>query len=214
LRTIHTVWNESESLDRRLVLLISEHIDLLLAVTAWGIALWAVFTGHFEYVPALAAAGAVSFFVGFIPSLTISAVMEALFLIGQIRQHHSWQAAITMVEIFGYGCVAWLGFRHREQQRLQKEMAMKSSHDDSVMPWAVTNEVRTSLAAIRFLLFPLHAVEMKDEAANAPLRQATEELQRLEQLFSEMEKSNKTDTDPPQNTGIRPVPSHSARKIH
>ncbi|MCL6445925.1 MAG: hypothetical protein K6T83_21190, partial [Alicyclobacillus sp.] len=53
------------------------------------------------------------------------------------------------------------------------------------VPWAVVNDIRTSLAAIRFLLFPLHTDE-KDPA----LQKATMELSRLERIFSQMERED------------------------
>lgn len=194
-------------MDRRFVGFIAEHIDLLLAVTAWGVALWSVFTGEAIYVLALAAVGAVSFFVGFIPSLGVSALIELIFVIDRIRGNHWLGTAVLMVEAFGYGCVAWLGFRHREQQRLQKEMVMSTVHNDSVMPWVVANEIRTSLAAIRFLLFPLHEVESKGDSTDESLRQATRELQRLEKIFTDMEKSQaerlNADSQEPLRTGRR-----------
>lgn len=175
---------------------IAEHIELLLALTACGIALWGVFSGVYSYVPALALAGAVSFFVGFLASLCVSGLLESYVLFQPLRLHHAIDIAVVMVEVFGYGCVAWLGYRHREQQRRQKEMALKVQHGDSVLPWMVANEVRTSLAAIRFLLFPLNHSGGHVDASHDPLRQATDELQRLEQIFNNMEKKTGSGSQP------------------
>ncbi len=188
IKAASTVQDQSVTLDRKFVAWISQHTELLLAVAVCIIAIWAILTSEFTYVPAIALVGAVSFFVGFTASLGVSGLLAAWFVFQNVRIHHAIDAATVMVEVFAYGCVAWLGYRHREQQRRQMEKALQSQqHTDSVVPWVVANEIRTSLAAIRFLLFPLHATPQDDTSGDS-LRQATAELQRLEQIFSNIEK--------------------------
>ena len=164
-------------------------MDLLLAVTAAVLVMAAVVMGDPYYVAAICLVGAVSFFAGFIESLGAAALLAGWAAFRMVASRHGMGLSGVMMQVFGYGCVAWLGYRHREQQRIQRERSERQAHADSVIPWVVTNEVRNSLAAIRFLLFPLHdGPEPADE--RQPLRQVTDELQRLENLFSDIERSN------------------------
>lgn len=186
---------KNEEWDRKFVQFVERHMDLFLAVAALGLVVWAIVTPHIWYVPAIVAVGAVSFFAGFIESLVVAALITGMSVGDSLTSGRGIEVSSTMMQVFGDGCVAWLGYRHHEQQRVQKERAEKSRHADSVIPWAVTNEVRTTLAAIRFLLFPLHEDEPQ-ESAGQPIRIAADELQRLENLFSDIERSQQ----PPQAT--------------
>ncbi len=181
-------------MDQRFVNFLQRHMDLVLAVGALGLVVWAAATNHPTYMVEIAVVGAVSFFAGFVESLGLALVLIAWGLIQSALDHAGFNISSGMMQIFGYGCVAWLGFRHREQQRRQKQRVNSSlPHADSVIPWAVANEVRTSLAALRFLLFPLD-----EQETPRSIRQVTDELKRLEDIFSEIERqeADRRETEP------------------
>ncbi|EJY54431.1 metallophosphoesterase [Alicyclobacillus hesperidum URH17-3-68] len=103
-----------------------------------------------------------------------------------VKTGHEFNATLTtaLFEFVGYLLVARLGFKHRQEQNvLQKRGQTAMTHRDQVMPWHVSNDIRTSLAAVRFLLFPI-----RDEQNHYSVDEAMNELSRLEKLFEEMEK--------------------------
>jgi hypothetical protein len=165
------------------------HANLLRTVLMLGLCVWGIWQNHVSVAVGIIVTGAISYFVGFILSLTagfswvvVSAMTEPT--IGSI-------AAALMINFVGFSCVAWLGYQHKEtkEQKQTRETpgSQSKTHSDQVVPWDVTNDVRTSLAAIRFLLFPIHEEKRTNE-----LEVASRELSRLEQVFKEIEeKANK-----------------------
>lgn len=179
-------------LDGRFVDFLQRHMDLVLAIGALGLVFWGAATNHPGYMVEIAVVGAVSFFAGFVESLGLAALLMVWGWIRYAMGYPGLDISSEMMQLFGYGCVAWLGFRHREQQRRQKERENpRLPHADSVIPWAVANEVRTSLAAVRFLLFPLD-----EQESPRSIRQVTDELKRLEEIFSEIERREADQREP------------------
>lgn len=95
---------------------------------------------------------------------------------------HSIVISQILIEFISNALIAWLGYGHKKQSLLQREKAANNSHVDPVVPWAVANEIRTSLAAVRYLLFPL------EHDSNQAVHTATTELSRVEELFNELER--------------------------
>lgn len=176
-----------ERLDQAFVAYLTRHVDLLLAVLATGLVFWAIIEHHAGYVPEVCVIGAISFFIGFIPSLGCAAAFGGLHVALLLAGGHRVDLSALMMMALGYGCVAWLGFRHREAKRRETERrdAATVPVSGSVIPWAVANEIRSSLAAVRFLLFPLQTQAGQTEA-DQPIAQATAELSRLEALFNRL----------------------------
>ena len=182
-------------LDQRFVDFLQRHMDLVLAVGVLGLVIWAGATDRPAYVLEIAVVGAVSFYAGFVESLGLGALLIGWGVVDRAMGNPGFDISSGMMQVFGYGCVAWLGFRHREQQRREKErVKTRLSHADSVIPWAVANEVRTSLAAVRFLLFPLD-----EQETPRSIRQVTEELKRLEEIFSEIERQDREEHEAENN---------------
>lgn len=186
-------WKETNAhWDRMFADFIARHSELMVALSATVLVVWAMVTFHWVYVCAIILIGGVSFFVGFIESV----VLAGAFLVFVV----SWtfpgrlDGSMRMMELFGLGGVAWLGFRHREAQRREKERLRRQVTLESVMPWAITNEIRTSLAAIRYLLFPYHQTGITGDSV-ASITEATDELQRLENLFYEYEQARASHYD-------------------
>ncbi len=181
------VRERNAELDQRFVDFLQRHMDLVLAVGVLGLVIWAGATDRPTYVLEIAVVGAVSFYAGFVESLGLGALLLGWGVVQRTMGSPGLDISSGMMQVFGYGCVAWLGFRHREQQRREKERSStRLSHADSVIPWAVANEVRTSLAAVRFLLFPLD-----EQETPRSIRQVTDELKRLEEIFSEIERQDR-----------------------
>lgn len=181
------VRERNAELDQRFVDFLQRHMDLVLAVGVLGLVIWAGATNRPGYVLEIAIVGAVSFYAGFVESLGLGLLLIGWGMFERAVGIPGLDISSGMMQVVGYGCVAWLGFRHREQQRREKERVhTRRSHADSVIPWAVANEVRTSLAAVRFLLFPLD-----EQETPRSIRQATDELRRLEEIFSEIERQDR-----------------------
>ena len=53
------------------------------------------------------------------------------------------------------------------------------------MSWAVANEIRNSLAAIRFVLFPI-----QENAPDTNIERVTEEIVKIERFFEQIESEN------------------------
>lgn len=175
--------------DEQLMDYVRVHANLLRTVLMLGLCVWGIWQNHISVVAGIVITGALSYFVGIILSLIVGfswSILTAITepTIGGI-------VAALMINFVGFSCVAWLGYQHKETTELeQSRESSKSStrtHSDQVVPWVVANDVRTSLAAIRFLLFPIHQDKNMNE-----LEIASRELSRLEQVFKEIEeKANK-----------------------
>ncbi|MCL6517218.1 hypothetical protein, partial [Alicyclobacillus sp.] len=169
-------------LDARLVGFVRTHAHLFAATCALLLCVWGLTVRHVGFALGMVILGAVGYFIGLVVALGIGVVLTALDVYAAI--HTDWVASTLLLEMVGYACIAWLGYSHRQQKERQKRMALEI-HEPQVLPWSVVNEVRTSLAAIRFLLFPLHGDN------NQEVRRATDELSRLERLFTEIEREEK-----------------------
>lgn len=159
--------------------------NLLIALIVVTLCIWGSSTGHVWFVAGIMVVGALSYFFGIVVALLGGLAFTSVELFAAAVPH--MQASVIFMEITGYVMITWLGYRHKEQKELQQEHIQQKqqfvSHSAQVIPWSVTNEVRTSLAAVRFLLFPLDI----DEQTDPTLEKATAELSRLEHLFKEME---------------------------
>ncbi|GGJ12210.1 hypothetical protein GCM10010885_21970 [Alicyclobacillus cellulosilyticus] len=171
--------------DQKLVTFVQSHANLTTALVTAGLALWALSTHQSAIVLRMAAAGAVGYFLGLTPAVCVGALSVGFSV--AISLEHGFSISNLIIEVIGAGCSAWLGYQHKMQKVRQEQAA--DPHAPQVLPWAVVNEIRTSLAAIRFLLFPLHDEEGSRE--NQALQQATQELSRLEALFREMEQRDR-----------------------
>ena len=161
------------------------HANLLRTILMLGLCIWGVWEHHFSIVTGIIVTGAISYYIGFLVSLIVCISWSAA--IAFTEATISGSIATLMISLVGLSCVAWLGFQHKETAELEqsKESTKRHPshpHTDQVLPWAVANDVRTSLAAIRFLLFPIHEEKRLDE-----LEIASRELSRLEQVFKEIE---------------------------
>jgi hypothetical protein len=143
---------------------------------------WAFALNQSWFVVSILVIGAFSYFFGVTLSLTAGILWSGiLFLLSPYPLKIT--VTVGMVHFLGYVLVSLLGHRHKAEALQQSEQTILRSHENQMVPWAVANEVRTSLAAIRFLLFPLH-----DDTNYQELERATSELSRLERLFTEIEK--------------------------
>jgi hypothetical protein len=170
--------------DKRLVRFVRNRAHLFAAAVALVLCVWGLSAGHAGFAAGMIILGAVGYFLGLTIAIGLGVVLTAVDV--YVAMHTGVVPSTLLLEMIGYSCIAWLGYSHREQKERQKRLAMEV-HEPQVLPWSVVNEVRTSLAAIRFLLFPLHG-----DGSNQEVRRATDELSRLERLFTEMEKEERT----------------------
>ncbi|MBX5436429.1 MAG: hypothetical protein IRZ33_04340 [Alicyclobacillaceae bacterium] len=183
-----TFRQKRRAFDRRVAESIRVHSTLITAVAVFLILLWGLFAGYVWFVLMMIVLGAVSYFLG----LTLALVCAGAFTVvdGYEKLAIGYPVSALLLESAGFAFIAWLGFRHREEKEQEAErMAAqrKGEKAPQVLPWAAVNEIRTSLAAVRFLLFPLN-----EEDQN--LKKAADEISRLETLFQEMEKQDQTGT--------------------
>lgn len=177
VRLVHEWFSRS---DRQIVAFLITHSNLITALATLGLALWGIVVGHVLFFVGLIIIGAISYFFGITLGLSMGLVLSVVRLL-MPDPRTPWFTTL-LVELIGYIGISWLGYRHKEQQQRQKVQEFTTGHTDQILSWAVANEIRTSLAAVRFLLFPLH-----DEKTSRQLETVTKELSRLENLFSEME---------------------------
>jgi len=167
------------NLDKCAFAWMQKHSHLLMALVNLALAVWALSTGRGQYVFGIALIGAVGYFSGLIVALSSIVITMGIdvSLVGVV--HISLSS--LFVELVGYLNIAWLGFLHKRLKEEQRH-EIDEKHPDSIMSWTAVNEIRTSLAAIRYLLFPIQS-----EHVNRELQKATIELLRLEQLFQDLE---------------------------
>jgi hypothetical protein len=168
-------------LDGTLVEWIWSHMNLLTAIATLSICTWAVTNDRVEIVAGIFVVGALGYFLGLIVGLGFGIAFVVVNLLSVPFTRDNVTAAI--LGFVGYCVASWLGYQHSEEKQMEQERA-KKIHADQVLPWDMVNEVRTSLAAVRYLLFPMH------DSTDQKLDLATRELSRLESLFNEFEKEN------------------------
>lgn len=179
-RTILFHRPETARVDAAFLRFIQAHANLFLACIALGLSVWEIFRHEYLLACGVVLTGAVGFFCGLLFGLCAAVPFLAHSVYLQIISSHFSVAAIAL-QVLGFTCIAWLGYRHKSVI-YQQTLPMQVRHDPQVLPWNTVNDVRTSLAAIRFLLFPLQCHAPKQE-----LLEVTNELSRLEDLFQEME---------------------------
>ena len=181
-RSLHAIQFWLAKTDRAVVRTIDSHTNLATAVVVLSLCVWGIVTHHLSFAIAIIGVGAIAFTLGATLSLFVSVVLTIL----SVKTGHGFNATLTtaLFEFVGYLLVARLGFKHRQEQNVLQQRGQNAmTHRDQVMPWHVSNDIRTSLAAVRFLLFPI-----RDEQNHHSVDEAMNELSRLEKLFEEMEK--------------------------
>lgn len=167
--------------DRAVIRIIEQHTNLMTALVVLGLCGWGIVTLHVWFVIGVIAVGAAAYLLG--PTI---ALFGALVLTGlgiHFGPSFNLDVTTTMFELVGYALVARLGYGHRKARAdLRNRRLELVSHGDQIVPWHVSNEIRTSLAAVRFLLFPV-----QNEQHDNAVEEAVKELARLERLFQEME---------------------------
>jgi hypothetical protein len=166
--------------DHYTVNFIKTHGNLIMAVISLFLFLWGVAFHSPLFLLGMVILGAVSFYFGISLALLGGVGFTIIDIIRSLG--HGGMVTSLVVDVVGYICITWLGYHHRGQLRLQKAQDIPQLHSDQIVPWVVLNEVRTSLAAVRYLLFPLDAQHAND------LEKITAELSRLEHLFAEIER--------------------------
>jgi hypothetical protein len=180
--------NQLSSLDGSLVKWVWAHMNLLTAIATLWICTWAVTNGKVEIVAGIFVVGGLGYFLGLIVGLGFGLIFFFLNVLSVPINADTLTAA--MLGFVGYCVAAWLGYQHSEEKQSEQARAQKT-HPDQILPWDMVNEVRTSLAAVRYLLFPMHESQDKEpENHDRKLDLATQELSRLERLFNEFEREN------------------------
>ncbi len=173
------------TIDDCVIVYIRIHANLLRSILMLGLCIWGIWQHHVSIVEGIVITGAISYYASFLISLLIGVFWSIM----SVTTEPTIGAAVSalMIYVVGFSCVSWLGYQHREtalwkhsREAIHEQTA--HIHHDQVVPWAVANDIRTSLAAIRFLLFPIH-----EERNATELEIASRELQRLEQVFKEIE---------------------------
>ena len=165
-------------MDGTVVEWIGSHMNLLTAIATLWVCTWAASNGKAEIVAGIFIVGALGYFLG----LMVGASFGLIFFVANLLSFPFTgnNLTATMLGFVGYCVAAWLGYQHSEEKRMKAARA-KQTHPDQVLPWDMVNEVRTSLAAVRYLLFPMR------DGEDQKLDLATRELSRIESLFSEYE---------------------------
>ncbi|MBX6352390.1 MAG: hypothetical protein IRZ10_03575 [Thermoflavifilum sp.] len=208
--------------DRQLSLFWRRRPMLAPAATLLTLVVWGGMEHDPLFVLTLAVVGALAYTTGLVVGFVASALGTVL-LVALRWGHTGVQVEVAMANglVMGLGLLlsAWMGYHHRRVREMARKWSEAQTtaalhHRPHVLPWAVANEIRTSLAAIRYLLFPVHG-----QADPEALQRATRELARLEALFDEWDPDKKRatlsvvnpsdGTQAPPNTASRSTPSPS-----
>ncbi|WDL95381.1 hypothetical protein [Alicyclobacillus sp. ALC3] len=175
-------WSEwTAAADRTVLRTIEQHANLMTAIVVLGLCGWGIVTLHIWFVIGVIAVGAAAYLLGATVALIGALVLTAVGT--HMGPSFNLDVTTTLFELVGYALVARLGYGHRvTHATLQRKQMEFASHHDQMMPWHVSNEIRTSLAAVRFLLFPV-----TDEHNGRAVEEAVKELARLENIFQQLE---------------------------
>lgn len=179
---VETVKSWTDRADRKVLYILEHHANLMAAILVASLCGWGMVTLHVWFVVGVIAVGAAAYLLGATVALLGALLLTVLGT--HLGPNFNLDITTALFELVGYALVARLGYGHRKTQRdlQRKQRELLSSHPDQVIPWHVSNEVRTSLAAVRFLLFPV-SVEHNGPA----VEEAVKELSRLEGLFEQLE---------------------------
>ncbi|MCF8567664.1 hypothetical protein LLE49_23370 [Alicyclobacillus tolerans] len=175
------------SLDQQFESFFRTHVDLVMFLIVLGVGSWGLASQHMWFVLGMLVVGALSYFLGLTIAMLAGLVLTVLDLYNSY--HGGLHTTIVVMEVIGYVTISWLGYRHRKQEEYQKQLAVLHAHPDQVMSWTVVNEVRNSIAAVRYLLFPMSDSEN--------IQQVSQELARIEQMFIQVENRSKANNPEP-----------------
>jgi len=111
---------------------IRTHLDLLIVLVILLLVLWGFSTGRNLFIFGMAFVGAVGYFGGLIVALSYMIIIFGIEISVVGLAHISLSVMID--ETIGFLNVAWLGFRHKLLQEVQR-YAMNQKHPDQIIPW-------------------------------------------------------------------------------
>ncbi|SHL11514.1 hypothetical protein [Alicyclobacillus tolerans] len=164
----------------------ARYLNLLLAFVAIVFAIYGVWAGFPWFALRLAIIGALSYFLSFLPGLLLGLITCIIWM----EQHSALYpfdvlSAFGIVQGIGTINICWLGYRHALEKRQYMQPHQPKSHqitkNERIVSWQILNDLRSSLAAVRFLLFPGGT-----NITQRNLDDAMEELARLEQLVGKI----------------------------
>ena len=175
-KTLHKVIKEKKQFDSRVGSFLQSHTSLIVVLIIVGILLrlhtiW--------FLAGLVITGVFGYFAGISIGLASSFVLSGLGFYYWIR-HGCPESSHVVLETISYWCNVWLACKHRKEKKVQQ-----NGHHDQIMSWAVANEIRNSLAAIRFVLFPI-----QENAPDSNIERVTEEIVKIERFFEQIESQN------------------------
>lgn len=111
---------------------------------------------------------------------TLAAGIVFSFVVLPLEPISRTSITLLLINLIGFCCAAWIGFSIKKSENF-------SAYTDSyqIIPWTVFNDTRTSLAAMRYLLFSINQKQKITE-----LERAYNELSRLEKMFKGIEENN------------------------
>lgn len=183
-------WQMLQAWDEAFLAFGRTHLPLWMALLSSLLAVFGLFSGFPWFSLRLALIGSLAYFGGLVPALCVGFFSCTAWAVdGFLHPSMTTDTTLSLAIVQGIGVVniCWLGYHHAMLRR-QQEARTRGGGDgldvgrngttDSVLPWRVVNDIRSSLAAVRFLLFPL-----RDGVEDGSVRAATSELERLESLF-------------------------------
>ncbi len=137
------------------------------------------FLHNFEMSADVVLAGAMGYWLGFIPAITGGLILTGI----RFSLAGFYWAEVPLETLLCVGCmyIAWLGREHRVASIRRKQEIHGFIQTSQEIPWSMVNEVRNSLLAMRLLLF-----SKKSDSADMNLRLVQDELTRLDNLFHDL----------------------------
>ncbi len=175
-RTLRKVSERSKQFDSSVRNFLQSHANLIVALVIVGIlirlhTIWLlgglVITGVLGYFAGIS--------IGLMSSFVLSGIGFYLWI-----THGLPDSSHVVLDTISYWCNVWLACQYRREKKVQQ-----NGHHDQVMSWAVANEIRNSLAAIRFVLFPI-----QENASDTNIDRVTAEIVKIERYFEEIESQN------------------------
>jgi len=169
-----------ESIDRIVLDQLRLRATLIAAFIGLTFLIWAVVTQNGYLGSQVIVAGAIGYWLGFVPAVGGGLVLNALHVYMQgLPERHVF---MMVIQLAGCSYIAWLGYVHKIATVARRKEVHEMKQRSHIVSWTVINEVRNSLLAVRLLLFSSRTVRVSP----SDMRMVEDELVRLEAMLKDL----------------------------
>jgi len=169
-----------ESIDRIVLDQLKLRATLVAAFIGLTFLIWAVVTQNGYLGSQVIVAGAIGYWLGFVPAVVGGLAVNALdvYIQGLPELH----AFAMLIQLVGCSYIAWLGYVHKMTAVARRKEIQEMKQRSHIVSRTVINEVRNSLLAVRLLLFSNRTVRVSP----SDMRLVEDELVRLEAMLKDL----------------------------